>query len=181
MKKSICVFCGSSPGKYPYYLDWAKKFGAKLVSAGFDLVYGGASIGLMGAVADGVLEAGGLVRGVLPHDLAGREIAHKNLTEMFFVDSMHERKQKMYDLSNAFVAIPGGIGTLDEFCEILTWAQLSYHKKPCYLLNEKGYFEDFYKQLLKMNEEGFLSLEHLQLVRKVQNTEEFIAKLGALY
>jgi len=181
MKKSVCVFCGSSPGKNPHYLNWAKKFGSDIALAGFDLVYGGASIGLMGALADGALEIGGAVRGVLPHELAGREIAHKNLTEMFLVNSMHERKQKMYDMSDAFVAIPGGIGTLDEFCEILTWAQLTYHKKPCYLLSEQGYFEDFYRQLTKMCDEGFLSLEHLQLVRKVQNSQEFIAKLGALH
>src|SRR5687768_1535075 len=129
--KRICVFCGSSPGNRPEYLAAAQKLGKFLAEKRIGLVYGGASIGLMGALADSVLAAGGEAIGVIPHDLARKEVAHAGLTELRVVNSMHERKAMMEKLSDAFIALPGGYGTFEEFCEILTWAQLGLHRKPC--------------------------------------------------
>lgn len=139
--KSICIYCGSSPGKSPAYLAAARELGRELAARGLRLVYGGASVGLMGAVADAALEAGGKVVGVIPRSLAMRELAHSGLDELFVVESMHERKAKMAELSSGFIALPGGWGTLEELFEILTWAQLGLHEKPCGILNVADYYD----------------------------------------
>jgi uncharacterized protein (TIGR00730 family) len=139
--KSICVYCGSSTGKSPQYAEAAADLGRELVNRGLGLVYGGASVGLMGAVADAVLLAGGHAIGVIPRSLATKELAHTALDELFVVDSMHDRKAKMADLSAGFIAMPGGWGTLEEIFEALTWAQLGFHDKPCGLLNVAGYYD----------------------------------------
>lgn len=138
---SICVYCGSNPGKSPEYIEAAHILGWELVQRGLGLVYGGAGIGVMGAVADAVLEAGGNAVGVIPHSLATREVAHSGLNELFVVESMHERKARMAELSAGFIALPGGWGTIEEIFEVLTWAQLGFHDKPCGLLNVKGYYD----------------------------------------
>jgi uncharacterized protein (TIGR00730 family) len=139
--KSICVFCGSSPGRDPAYLDAARSIGRFIATRSITLVYGGGKIGLMGAVADAALAAGGHVIGVLPKGLARKELAHDNLPDMRVVGSMHERKALMASLADGFIALPGGFGTLDEFCEILTWSQLGLHAKPCAVLNVNGFFD----------------------------------------
>ncbi|SMF64923.1 hypothetical protein SAMN05661091_0116 [Paenibacillus uliginis N3/975] len=139
--KRIAVFCGSSDGASPAYKEGAVQLGKELARRGITLVYGGASVGIMGTVADAVLEAGGQVIGVIPQMLEDREISHRNLTELIVVGSMHERKTKMSDLADGFIALPGGPGTLEEFFEIFTWAQLGLHQKPCGILNVNGYYD----------------------------------------
>ncbi len=156
MKPAICVFCGSRPGKDPRYLQAAEYLGHLLASEGIELVYGGATSGLMGAVADSVLEKGGKVIGVLPEFLSHKEIAHKQLTELILVPTMHERKLLMYEKSFAFIALPGGIGTLEELVEVTSWNQLGVISKPIGLLNVNGFFDPLLKQLDHMVEEGFL-------------------------
>ena len=138
--KNICVYCGSSPGRRPEYLQAAAALAAELVARDIGLVYGGASIGIMGALADAVLAKGGRVTGVIPEALAVREVPHAGITEMRVVSSMHERKAMMEKISDGFIALPGGLGTLEELFEILTWAQLGFHRKPCGLLNVAGYY-----------------------------------------
>ncbi len=139
--KRICVFCGSSPGTRPVYTEFAQQLGKAIVSQDMELVYGGGSIGLMGIIADAVLKEKGKVIGVIPHALSSKEFAHTGLTDLRLVSSMHERKAMMVELSDAFIAMPGGFGTFDEFFEILTWAQLGLHAKPIGLLNVEGYFD----------------------------------------
>src|SRR5215471_16058640 len=160
----ICVFCGSSMGKRSEYRAAAENMGAVLVERGIELVYGGGNIGLMGVLADSVLARGGKVIGVIPESLMAREVGHLGLTELRIVGSMHERKALMSDLSDAFVALPGGYGTLDEFCEVLTWAQLGLHQKPCGLLNVDGYFNDLLALFKHALAEGFLHPIHSTLV-----------------
>jgi hypothetical protein len=137
---ALCVFCGSNPGADPVYAENARRMGQILANRGITAVYGGGRVGLMGALADAVLEAGGRVIGVIPEALKRREVAHQGLTELRVVQTMHERKQIMADLSDGFIAMPGGFGTFEEFCEVLTWSQLGLHTKPCGLLNVKGYY-----------------------------------------
>ena len=139
--KYICVYCGSSPGRLDAYSDAARSLAQSLVERDLGLVYGGASVGLMGLVADSVLELGGRAIGVIPEVLAQKELAHKSLTELHITASMHARKTLMADLSDGFIALPGGIGTLEEIFEIWTWAQLGFHAKPCGLLNVAGYYD----------------------------------------
>lgn len=139
--KKICVYCGSSPGKNPAYLQAAESLARVMCERGIGLVYGGAAIGVMGAVANAVLEGGGEAIGVIPSSLAVKEVAHSNLTELHVVASMHDRKAMMAELSDGFIALPGGWGTLEEIFEILTWAQLGFHHKPCGLLNVGGYYD----------------------------------------
>jgi uncharacterized protein (TIGR00730 family) len=139
--RSLCVFAGSSPGSDPAFAVAARALGQALVARGYGLVYGGASVGLMGIVADTVLAAGGHVTGVIPEFLVGKEIAHPGLTDLRITTSMHERKDTMACLSQGFIALPGGIGTLEEFFEVLTWEQLGLHAKPCALLNVNGYYD----------------------------------------
>src|ERR1035441_6706670 len=136
--KRICIFCGSSPGRRPEYATAAEELAAELVRRNIGLVYGGGNVGLMGILADAVLKLGGEAHGVIPEHLMALEVGHKGLTKLHVVRSMHERKALMADLSDAFVAMPGGFGTLEEFCEIVTWAQLGLHAKPCGILNVLG-------------------------------------------
>jgi uncharacterized protein (TIGR00730 family) len=138
--KRLCVFCGSSPGEDSAYLAGARELGQLLATTGIGVVYGGASVGLMGALADSALATGGEVIGVLPQGLWEREVGHSGLTELHIVGTMHERKALMADLADGFITLPGGIGTLEEICEILTWAQLGVHAKPCGLLDIAGYY-----------------------------------------
>src|SRR6478672_5649734 len=153
----ICVFCGSSVGAKPKYLAEAKSLGLQMAGGGWGLVYGGTSIGLMGATADAALAEGVEVIGVLPQALQDREIAHRGLTKLHLVGSMHERKALMASLSDAFIALPGGYGTLDEFFEIVTWAQLRIHSKPCVLINTHGYFDFLLRFLHHAVKEEFVS------------------------
>jgi uncharacterized protein (TIGR00730 family) len=160
----VCVFTGSSAGVRPEYHDAARDLGHLLAQRGIGLVYGGARVGLMGAVADAALEAGGTVIGVIPQALVAKEIAHSGLTELRVVASMHERKAMMADLAEAFVALPGGWGTLEEFFEVLTWAQLGLHRKPCGLLNVCGYFDGLLTFAEHAAGEGFVRREHREMV-----------------
>ena len=154
--KTVCVYCGSSAGRRPEYSAAARRLGEELVSRGLDLVYGGSSVGIMKVVADAVLERGGRVTGVIPEALVRKEIAHRGLTELHVTSSMHERKMRMAELSDAFVALPGGIGTLEELFEAWTWGQLGLHAKPCGLLNVAGYYDGLTAFLDHSVAEGFV-------------------------
>lgn len=154
--KAVCVYCGSSPGRLPVYADAARALGRALVAHDLGLVYGGASIGLMGAVADTVLHLGGRAVGVIPQALASKEVAHTALTELHITQSMHERKNRMAELSDGFIALPGGIGTFEELFEIWTWAQLGMHAKPVGLLNVAGYYDALIAFLDHATHEQFL-------------------------
>jgi uncharacterized protein (TIGR00730 family) len=162
--KRICVFCGSSAGVNPEYASAARALGRTLAGRGIGLVYGGGSVGLMGVLADATLEAGGEVTGVIPRALELRELAHGRLTALHVVSSMHERKAKMAELAEGFVALPGGMGTLEELAEILTWAQLGLHARPCGLLDVAGYYRPLIAFLDHAAAEGFLRPEHRRLV-----------------
>lgn len=162
--KRVCVFCGSSPGRSPAYLEAAQATGRALARRGVALVYGGGSVGLMGAVADATLAAGGEVIGVIPRALELRELAHARLTTLHVVGSMHERKAKMAALADAFVALPGGMGTLEELAEILTWAQLGLHARPVGLLDAAGYYGPLIQFFDRAVAEGFVRPEHRRLL-----------------
>jgi uncharacterized protein (TIGR00730 family) len=153
---SIAVFCGASPGLDACYMDTAFVVGQTIAESGAGLIYGGGRTGLMGAVADGALHAGGKVTGVLPHFLRTKEIAHCGLTELIIVGDMHERKLRMHELSNAIIALPGGWGTMEELMEMLTWAQLGLHRKPIGLLNINGFYDGLVQLISTMQESGFL-------------------------
>ena len=171
---AIAVFCGASAGNNVTHQELARDTGRLIAQRGLTLVYGGGNVGLMGIVADGALDAGGQVIGVIPTFLADREIAHPRLTQTHFVKSMHERKALMADLSDGFIALPGGFGTLDEFCEILTWAQLKLHSKPIGVLNALGYFDgllDFFDHVV---EQGFLSESLRALILEAATPEKII-------
>ncbi|MGB5164103.1 MAG: TIGR00730 family Rossman fold protein [Woeseiaceae bacterium] len=167
----ICVYCGSSPGIKPDYVGAAAVLAKVLVDNKIELVYGGAAVGIMGAIADGVLALGGKVHGVIPKMLFEKEIAHQGLTKLHVVKSMHDRKSMMAALSDGFIAMPGGFGTLEEIIEILTWAQLGFHEKPCGLLNVAGYFDGLLDYLDHAVEQGFL---------KAQNREMLLSDTDAL-
>lgn len=160
----LCVFCGSSSGGRPAYAAIARAFGMELARRGVGLVYGGGSVGLMGVLADTVLAAGGEVIGVIPRGLASRELLHPGLTEQRVVGSMHERKATMAELSDGFVTLPGGLGTLEETLEMLTWLQLGIHDKPVAVLNVDGYYDGLLKLLATAVREGFLRREYVDLV-----------------
>ena len=162
--KAVCVFCGSSTGNDPAYAEAARTLGRTLAERGITLVYGGGHVGLMGVVADAALGAGGGVIGVMPKALVEREIGHTGLTKLHVVGSMHERKAMMSELSGGFVALPGGNGTLEEFFEVLTWAQLGEHDKPCGLLNVAGYYDPLLAVFDRMVDRAFLKQEHRKLV-----------------
>lgn len=170
--KKMAVFCGSSTGLKPSYCYEASVIGRLFIKHQWGLVYGGASVGVMGSIADAVLDQQGEVWGVIPQSLVEWEVAHKGLQRLEIVDTMHQRKQRMYDLSDAFLAIPGGMGTLDELCEIVTWGQLKYHSKPIYLYNYEGFFEHLWKHLEHCVQEGFLSREHLKLMTLLNSRDE---------
>jgi len=154
--KRICVFCGSSPGNRPAYAAAAQAVGRALAQRGVGLVYGGGRVGLMGVVAEAVLAGGGEVIGVIPRAFVEREVAHHGVTQLRVVRTMHERKAMMAQLADGFMALPGGYGTLDEFCEIITWAQLGIHAKPCGLLDVQGFFAPFLAQLDRAVADGFV-------------------------
>jgi uncharacterized protein (TIGR00730 family) len=176
-RRHICVFCGSSRGARPVYAQAARQVGASLAAAGLGLVYGGGSVGLMGVVADAALAAGGRVVGVIPEPLALKEIAHHGLDELHVVPGMHERKALMATRSAAFVALPGGIGTFEEFFEILTWSALGLHNKPIGLLNVGGYFDPLWRMLEHAVAERFVRPDHLARVLVRDEVESIIRDL----
>ncbi len=177
--KRVCVFSGSRPGAREAYAEGARALGAELVRQGIGLVYGGASVGLMGVVADAVLRAKGEVVGVLPKVLVDREVAHLQLTKLHFVGSMHERKQLMSELSDGFIAMPGGYGTLDELFEILTWAQLGIHAKPIALFDVAGFWEPLEALLEHAVREGFIPDDQLALLMKDADPSALLARMKA--
>jgi hypothetical protein len=162
--KTICVYCGSNPGLLPDYRIVARTLGHEMAARGLGLVYGGASVGVMGAVADAVLERGGKVTGVIPSSLATREVAHAGLDELIVVSSMHERKARMAELSDGFIALPGGWGTIEEMFEMLTWAQLGFHEKPCGLLNAAAYYDHLFAFLEHAIEQKFVKEENRPMI-----------------
>jgi uncharacterized protein (TIGR00730 family) len=172
--KSITVFCGSSFGSDDIYRDQAILLGKALAEQGIQLVYGGADVGLMGAVADGALNAGGKVIGVLPHFLQSKEIAHKQLTELVLVETMHERKTRMNDLCDGVIVLPGGYGTLEEFFEMITWAQLGLHQKPIGLLNIDGFYDDLIRMVQTMVDKGFLKQVNRDMLLISEGIEELL-------
>ena len=157
---SLCVYCGSASGNDPAHAAQARAFGAEMARRGIALVYGGGKVGLMGTVADAVLAGGGKVTGVIPRQLVALEVAHPGLSELLVVDTMHQRKTRMYELADAFVALPGGFGTMDEMFEMLTWAQLGLHRHPCGFLNLGGYYDHLRAMMDHMLDEGFVKPEH---------------------
>ncbi|MCC7383529.1 MAG: TIGR00730 family Rossman fold protein [Deltaproteobacteria bacterium] len=175
--RRICVFCGSSPGHDRVYGDAAANLGAFLAHQGIGLVYGGGKVGLMGALADGALSAGGEVIGVIPEKLKALEVGHDHLTELFVVDSMHARKAMMAHLSDAFIALPGGWGTLEEIFEVTTWTQLNYHHKPVGLLNVRGYFDHLQAFLQHAGAAGFIRPVHQSLMSVASSPEELLEAL----
>jgi hypothetical protein len=177
--RSLCVFCGSSPGARPDYAATARLLGASLARRAVRLVYGGARVGLMRELADAVLHAGGEVTGVIPESLRAREVAHTDLRDLRIVGSMHERKALMSDLADGFLAIPGGAGTLEEFFEVWTWAQLGIHRKPCGLLNVQGYFDGLLTFLDHAVSERFLRLEHRAMVLVDDDAERLLERFIA--
>ncbi len=172
--KYVCVFCGSSMGLRPAYKLAAQAMGETLAGRGIGLVYGGGNVGLMGVVADATLAAGGEVIGVIPEFLVAKEIAHTGLTKLHVVSSMHERKALMAELSDAFVALPGGYGTLEEFCEILTWSQLGLHHKPQGLLNIEGYYQPLLRLFDQAVTEQFLKPQLRSLVLEAPDPEQLL-------
>jgi uncharacterized protein (TIGR00730 family) len=175
--RRICVFCGSSSGNRPEYRAAAEELGAELVRRKIGLVYGGGNVGLMGLIADAVLRADGEVQGVIPEHLMGREVGHKGLTKLHVVRSMHERKALMADLSDAFVALPGGFGTLEEFCEAVTWTQLGLHAKPCGILNVLQYYSPLLAMFDHAVEERFLKTENRALVLARESPADLLQAL----
>jgi uncharacterized protein (TIGR00730 family) len=162
--RRLCVFCGSNTGRRPIYCGAAEQLGFLLVEHGIELVYGGGNIGLMGVLADTVLARGGRAIGVIPESLMAREVGHVGLTQLRIVNSMHERKAVMSDLSDGFIALPGGFGTLEEFCEVVTWSQLGLQSKPCGLLNVENYYAPLLELFDHAVREGFLHEENRRLV-----------------
>ena len=161
---ALCVFCGSTNGLNPAFAEATRTLGRLLVSRNIDVVYGGGNVGLMGALADAVLDAGGRILGVIPHALVARELAHQRLTTLHVVDSMHERKARMADLADGFIALPGGFGTLEELAEAVTWTQLGLHAKPCGLLNVAGFYDGLLAFLAHARAEEFLRPTHSEIV-----------------
>jgi hypothetical protein len=177
--RRIAVYCGSANGNNPEYLAEARALGRAIAAAGVGLVYGGASVGLMGTVANAALEAGAEVIGILPHVLSGREIAHHRLTTLEVVPTMHERKMRMHALADAFIALPGGYGTLDEMIEAVTWAQLAIHAKPCILINTLGYWNGLLDFLDTAVDAGFLKPANRALLRVAADSAEAIGLVAA--
>lgn len=175
--KSIVVFCASSPGVDPVYRESAYGVGKFLAEKNVEIIFGGSHLGLMGALANGGLENGGIVRGVLPRFMQSREIAHSHLTELIMVDSMHERKLRMHELSDGIIALPGGFGTLEELTEMLTWAQLGLHFKPIGILNTAGYYDHFLKFINVMTEQGLLKKAYADFVLVSDTIEGLFQKM----
>lgn len=177
MVRRICVFCGSSSGARERYTAAAVSLARQLVARRIALVYGGARVGLMGTLADAALEAGGEVIGVMPQALVDKEVAHTRLSELRVVGSMHERKAQMAELADAFIALPGGYGTFEEFCEVLTWGQLGLHRKPCGLLNVEGYYDSLLALFDHAVNERFLKPVHRRAVLSDHRPEALIQRL----
>lgn len=175
----MCVFCGSSSGNDPAFVDAATRFGTAVAAAGTGLVYGGGTVGLMGVVADACLAAGGDVHGVIPTGLFSKEIGHTGLTELHEVSSMHERKQLMYEMADGFVALPGGLGTLEELAEVLTWNQLGILEKPVALLDVGSFWDPLVQWLTEAVEAGFVRAEHAASLRVVHEVDEVLDVLAA--
>lgn len=173
----VCVFCGSKKGKRSLYAEEAARLGRRLAGRGHDLVYGGGATGLMGVVADSILEAGGQAIGVIPRSMATKEVAHPGLTRLHVVGTMHERKALMAELSDAFVALPGGYGTFEELLEMVTWAQLRIHRKPVGLLNAGGYFDPMVEMFNRAVQEGFVRHKYRSLCRVGAGVDELLSKL----
>ncbi|WP_420433926.1 TIGR00730 family Rossman fold protein [Hyphobacterium sp.] len=172
--KSICVYCGSNTGTKPEYVDAARGLGASLAKRGITLVYGGGRVGLMGVLADACLAAGGQVIGVIPEFLALKEVAHAGLTNLVVVDSMHTRKAEMERRADGFIALPGGIGTMEELFEIWTWSQLGQHRKPCGLLDAGGYFDHLNAFLDRMADDGFVNPEHRAMLHRHESADALL-------
>lgn len=175
--KSITVFCGSSFGSDEIYKEQTTLLGQTLAKQNIQLIYGGANVGLMGAVADGVLKKGGKAIGILPHFLQSKEIAHQNLTELILVETMHERKTKMNELCDGVIVLPGGYGTLEEFFEMITWAQLGLHKKPIAILNIDGFYNDLIKLVQTMVDKGFLKQINQEMLLVSDSIDELLEKM----
>ncbi len=176
--KNICIFCGSRPGNLAVFAKSARHVGATLAERGLNLVYGGGHVGLMGVIADTVLDNGGKVFGVIPEVLADKELAHPNLTELFVVKNMHERKMKMAELADGFIALPGGAGTMEEIFEQWTWLQLSIHDKPSAFLDVEGYYQPLNQMIKTMVERDFLSREHADMVSFSPSIEYLLETFG---
>lgn len=179
--KSLCVYCGSSPGRQPIYLESAQLLADALVSREIQLIYGGASIGIMGTLADRVLAKGGRVVGVIPEALAHQEVMHPGLSELHITHSMHQRKLKMAELADGFIALPGGIGTLEELFEIWTWSQLGFHQKPIALLNIAGYYDRLLSFLDHIENEQFFRSQHRKLLNVDANIESLLNGMSDQY
>ncbi|MEE9101152.1 TIGR00730 family Rossman fold protein [Pseudomonas nitroreducens] len=177
--RSICVFCGASPGATPIYQEAAEALGRHLAERGIRLVYGGGAVGLMGMVADAALAAGGEVIGIIPQSLKEAEIGHKGLTRLEVVDGMHARKARMAELSDAFIALPGGLGTLEELFEVWTWGQLGYHGKPLGLLEVNGFYEPLLTFLDHLVQERFVRPQHREMLQRASSPAELIDALQA--
>lgn len=175
----VSVFCGASSGARADFSVLARRLGTCLVDMGLGLVYGGGKVGLMGTIADEVLRREGYVIGVIPKALVSKELAHQGLTDLRIVESMHERKAMMAELSDAFIAMPGGFGTLEEFVEVLTWSQLGLHRKPCALLNVGGFYDPFLKFIEHMVKEQFVKPDDARLVLSDSDPERLIKKINA--
>jgi uncharacterized protein (TIGR00730 family) len=173
-QRSICLFCGSQKGNSQLYEDAANELGATIAQKNWKLIYGGGNVGLMGIAADACLKLGGQVIGVIPKQIMDLEVAHQKLTELYVVNSMHERKATMEKLSDTVVALPGGFGTLDELNEILTWRQLGYHQMPIYLLNINNYYSKFIEFIEHSAKEGFIKDEHLKYLIVCSNISELL-------
>lgn len=177
--RAVCVFCGSSPGFRPVYAEAAARTGRTLAEAGLGMVYGGSKVGLMGAAADAALAAGGEVFGVLPRALARKELEHEGLTRLDIVETMHQRKARMAELSDAFLALPGGAGTLEEVFEIWTWGQLAIHAKPAAFLNVEGYYDPLRRFLDHAVEEGFVREAHRDMLVFGEDPARLLEHLGS--
>jgi uncharacterized protein (TIGR00730 family) len=177
--KTVCVYCGSGPGTNPHFIESAKAFGKQLAESGIRLVYGGGSLGIMGAVASSVLDHGGMVTGIIPNFLKLRENALKRVQEMIVTPDMHERKRLMFEHSDAFVALPGGIGTLEELVEQLTWQQLGRHTKPVLLANIDGFWEPLFALLTHMRETQFIRQGLSVEILKAERVEDILPRLQA--
>jgi len=175
----LCVFSGSSPGRSPAYADAARDLGDALARSGIGLVYGGASVGLMGVIADAAQAAGGEVIGVMPRSLMEKEIGHPGLTDLRVVGSMHERKALMAELSDGFIALPGGAGTLEELFEVWTWAQLGHHRKPCALYNVEGYYDALAAFLDQTVEERFVKQAHREMLIVERDLDALLAAIAS--
>ena len=176
--RRVCVFCGSSAGRQETYSVAARATGERLAQLDIEAVYGGSNIGLMGMMADAALAAGGRVTGVIPDFFLGREVAHRGLSQLILTSSMHERKARMAELADAFIALPGGFGTFDELFEILTWAQLKLHAKPCGLLNVNGFFDPLLAMIEHATGEGFLRPEHRALVLAASELDPLLESMA---